>query len=401
MKITSVDIFEIIHNGDMSLWKPVLCRINTDEGIYGWGEAGVAYGSGAHGAIGMIRDFSEKIIGMDPMKVEKIWETLFKKTFWGQGGGTIVFAAISAIDIALMDIKGKALNVPVYQLLGGKINDKLRCYASQLQFGWGHTDEPSYKKMPKMPGDTKFYVDNAKKAIKEGYDAIKIDFICYDKDGNIQYPEGTTGFMKYEQLKTVEDRVSSVREAVGDDVDIIVENHSYTDAPTAIQLGRIFEKYRIFYYEETVTTLNSKMQKIVRDHVDIPISAGERIYSRWGYLPFLQDDSAQVIQPDLCLCGGITEAKKICDLAHIFDTLVQGHVCGSPISMAACMQLEAAIPNFCIHEHHVVNTMKYNREICINDYQPKNGFLDVPDLPGIGNDVNPDILKKSNCITVK
>lgn len=401
MKITSVDVYQIKHNGDYSLWKPILCRINTDEGIYGWGEAGVAYGSGSRAAFGMIQDLAEKIIGMDPMNNEVIWDKLYKQTFWGQGGGTIVFAAMSAIDIALMDIKGKALGVPVYKLLGGKKNDKLRCYASQLQFGWGHINEPSYKKMPKMPGDTKFYVDSALKAVAEGYDAIKIDFICYDKDGSIQYPAGTTNYMSYEQLEVVEDRVKSVREAVGPAVDIIVENHSYTDAPTAIQLGRIFEKYRIYYYEETVGTLNPSVQKYVQEKVDIPIASGERIYTRWGYLPFLQDNSVQVIQPDLCLSGGITETKKICDLAYIFDVTVQGHVCGSPISLAACLQLEAAIPNFCIHEHHVVNTMMFNREICVNDYQPVNGYYEIPELPGIGNDVNEDILKQSLCVTIK
>jgi galactonate dehydratase len=140
MKITSVDVMHVpsgnagSQRGD---WSPIIVRVNTDEGISGFGEAGLAYGKGWRAGFGMVQDFAEVIIGEDPMKIEKIWETIFRKTFWGMGGGTVVNAGISAIDIALWDIKGKALGVPVYQLLGGKTNDKLRTYASQLQFNWG------------------------------------------------------------------------------------------------------------------------------------------------------------------------------------------------------------------------------------------------------------------------
>lgn len=141
MKITSIDALQLPSGGaaasSRGAWSPVLVRINTDEGICGWGEAGLAYGKGWRAGLGMIQDFAEQIIGMNPMHIEEIWETIFRKTFWGMGGGTVVSAAMSAIDIALLDLKGKALGVPVYELLGGKTNDNLRVYASQIQFNWG------------------------------------------------------------------------------------------------------------------------------------------------------------------------------------------------------------------------------------------------------------------------
>ena len=139
MKITQVDIMTPTIE-ERPIWRPILCRIYTDEGIYGDGEAALAYGIASPAAAGMIRDLAKLIIGMDPLDSEVIWDKLYKATFWGQNGGPVVFAGISALDIALWDIKGKAFNVPIYKLLGGKRRDNLRTYASQLQFGW--SDHP-------------------------------------------------------------------------------------------------------------------------------------------------------------------------------------------------------------------------------------------------------------------
>ena len=187
-------------------------------------------------------------------------------------------------------------------------------------------------------------------------------------------------------VHVVIDRLAAVREAVGPDVDIIMENHSYIDAQVAVQLGEQAKKYNILFFEEP-TTPNPKMNKFVCDKLNIPIAQGERIYSRWGYAPYFEDGSIQLIQPDIGNCGGLTEAKKICDLAHIYDVGVQAHVCASPLSTAVALQLEAAIPNFTIHEHHVYNRYGYNKKLCKYDYQPVDGYIAVPDLPGIGNEL--------------
>jgi len=196
------------------------------------------------------------------------------------------------------------------------------------------------------------------------------------------------------------DRLAAVREAIGPDVDIIMENHSYIDAQGAVQLGRLAEKYNVMYFEEP-TTPNPKMNKFVADRVRIPIAQGERIYSRWGYAPYFEDGSIQLIQPDMGNCGGMTEAKKICDMAHVYDVGVQMHVCASPLSTAAALQLEAAIPNFMIHEHHVYNRYAYNKAMCIYDYQPVNGKYSIPDKPGLGNELSDFCFKYSVLVTVK
>jgi hypothetical protein len=143
MKITSVDVMELKLRNDKQL-RPIVCRVNTDEGIYGYGEAAMAYGVGASAAFGMIKDLSANIIGMNPLENEVVWDKLYKGTFWGQNGGPVVFGGISAIDIALWDIRGKFFNVPIYKLLGGKRREKLRTYASQLQFRWGDGVNPAY-----------------------------------------------------------------------------------------------------------------------------------------------------------------------------------------------------------------------------------------------------------------
>lgn len=393
MKITKIDVMLVnLDCPDNVGWEPIVCRVYTDEGIYGDGEAALAYGRASRAAFGMIQDLAGLLIGRDPLDHEVIWEKLYKSIFWGQNGGPVVFAGISALDIALWDIKGKFFGVPVYKLLGGKMRDSLRCYASQLQFGWGD------RKVPAITVDD--YVRNAKAAVAEGYDAIKIDFFTFAPDGHRYSSEETTRLQPPAVANMVIDRLAAVREAVGPDVDIIMENHSYIDAQGAVQLGRMAEKYNVMYFEEP-TTPNPKMNKFVADRVRIPIAQGERIYSRWGYAPYFEDGSIQLIQPDMGNCGGMTEAKKICDMAHVYDVGVQMHVCASPLSTAAALQLEAAIPNFTIHEHHVYNRYAYNKAMCIYDYQPVNGKYSIPDKPGLGNELSDFCFTQSVLATVK
>lgn len=395
MKITSIDVIKT--NGGApsvkgSHWNPVCVRVNTDEGISGFGEAGVAYTSGTEAAFGMIKDFAELIIGMDPMNIEAIWNTLHRTTFWGMGGGTIIFSGMSAIDIALWDIKGKKLGVPVYQLLGGKTNTKLRSYASQIQFDWGKECKPLSK-----PEE---YAEAARKAMADGYNAIKVDPVGFDMEGDWM-GWSNYGLLENKQLQAAVDRVAAIREAGGPDLDIIIELHSLTDTNTAIQLGRELQKFRCFYYEEPTQPLNPGLFKEINREVKIPLATGERSYSRWGYRQFFEDRSLSIIQPDICNTGGITEGKKICDMAHVYDVGVQLHICGGPIATAAALQLEAVIPNFVIHEHHQCALMEENIKLCKYDYQPKNGYFEIPDLPGIGQELTDEAIANAEVYTVK
>ncbi len=391
MKVTSVEIFDI--NIEVApTWHPVLVRVHTDEGISGVGEVGLAYGTGHSAGAGMARNLAESfLLGADPFKTEALWERMFRGTFWAQGGGPVVYGGMSALDTALWDIKGKALGLPVYQLLGGKTNDALRTYASQIQFGW----EAEWKELSR-PEE---YADAARQAVAEGYDCVKIDPIMLDaqgkRGGNLRRILGNT------QLRVFYERVKAVRDAVGPDVDIILETHSHPSATTGIQLGRLWEDLHCMYYEEPVHYLNVDLQEKVTRAVPMPMAAGERLYTRWGYRAYFEKQTLDVIQPDVCLVGGITEAKKVCDYAHIYDIAVQIHICGSPVSTAAALQVEAVIPNFLIHEHHTRSLKAHNRELCLQDYQPVRGRYAVPDLPGLGIELNDEVVMRSPRVVVR
>lgn len=389
MKITSVDVIECTPN----IMGSVICiRVNTDEGISGYGEVGLSYGKAHHAGVGIAKDYGELLIGKNPDNIEEIWESIFRTTFWGMGGGTVINAGISAVDTALWDIKGKALQVPVYTLLGGKTNSSIRAYASQLQFDWA--DEHRNLIRPEQ------YAESTKKAMAQGYTAVKVDPIGVTSDGVWARQANNSnwkmrGKLSHEMVLLAYDRVAAMREAGGDDLDIIIELHSYTDVITAVQLGNILEDLNIYYYEEPIHPLNVESMLEIHRRVNIPIATGERIYTRWGYRPFLEAGAVQVIQPDLCLAGGITETKKICDMANVYSAAVQLHICGGPIATAASLQLEAVLPNFLIHEVHEGAIKHAMRELGRYDYMPVNGSYSIPDIPGIGQELSEKALAEA------
>ena len=396
MKITSIDIFDFAKCLNYEDCAPICIRINTDSGICGFGEVGLAYGN-AHNA-GMVKDFGQLIIGMDPLNSEAIREKLFRTTFWGMGGGTVINAGMSAIDIALWDIKGKYYKAPVYQLLGGKTNEKLRAYASQIQFDWDLEDRNMVT--PEQ------YAEAAKKAMAQGYTAVKVDPVGVAASGNWQRTRQEAdwrlrGQMPRKVLDTVRARLQAIRD-LSDDLDIIIELHAFTDTSTAIQLANYVDDLNIMYYEEPVHPLNPVSMREIRDKINIPVASGERIYTRLGYRPFFENRSLSVIQPDVCLCGGISETKKICDMADTYDVKVQVHVCGGPISQAAALHVETVIPNFLIHEQHSYGIKEGLRKTCVYDYLPDDhGELTAPELPGIGQEITEETMAKTHVCTIQ
>ncbi len=392
MKITKIDLIRlpVVQAAGM---RPVVCRIHTDEGIHGLGEIGVAIVTGATAAVEMMRDYAPLLLGRDPLQTEVLWETMHKKTFWGIGSGGVIMSAMSAIDTALWDIKARAFGVPLYQLLGGKFRDKLHAYASQIQFGWGVREmTPQY--LPEQ------YAEMARRAVEDGYDTIKANIIHRHADGTPVAPEDARGLLPNAFLRTVEARLAAMRDAVGSDVDIILENHAATDAVSAVQIGRIGERYGVCLMEEPANPLEPDAYRRIAEQISIPLATGERNYSRWGFKPLLETGAIALIQPDIGNCGGVSECRKICDMAALYSAGFQAHVCSSPISVAVGIQMEAAAASFRIHEHHMVNTTPEVTAMGVYDYQPIQGYLPVPDLPGIGQELSEQALRESEIITI-
>ena len=390
MKIKTVSTISLVPIDGMRI---VVCRIDTDTGLHGLGEIGVAIVSGAYAAREMIEEFGRMIIGMDPLETDVIWDTLYRNSFWGVGSGAILMSAVSAIDTALWDIKGKFFDVPVHVLLGGKQQPRLRAYASQLQMGWGVEHFTSNEK-------PEGFARAALLAVDQGFTAVKANFIGLDRDGNRRHPRQTLGFLDRDDINLAEDRLGAVRDAVGKNVDIICENHCITDVNTAIQYAKMYEKYDVLFLEEPAVPLTACNFRKIADNTSIPLATGERTYQCQGFLPLVTEGRIPYAQPDIGSCGGPTEFKRIADLCRLYDVGVQAHTCSGPISVAVALQCECALANFAIHEHHVMNTLPGN--VCLGryNYQPKDGFFEVPDLPGFGQELSELAMKDAVVHTV-
>lgn len=384
MKITQVEIFEVTYP-DAPNWHPVLIRISTDEGISGVGEVGLAYGTGGSAGAGMVKNLAGNfLIGADPFRIEELWDTMYRKTFWGQGGGPVVFGGMSAIDHALWDIKGKALGVPVYELLGGKCHEKLLVYAN----GWYH----NYN----APGE---FVEPVQRLAAGGYTALKFDPFRKRPDGVNEYSKRA---LDKEREDLAVARVQAVREALGPDFKICVEVHGNLGTTSAISAGRRLEEFSPFFYEEAVDANNVEMMAKVAAQVEIPIAAGERLYTRYGFRPYIEKQILDIIQPDLGLAGGISEVKKIATYAETYGIHVQPHNCASPVLTAVSVQVDACIPNFIIQElfpyrpaeHYEVVTEPLERQVV-------DGYLTIPDKPGLGVELNDDFLAGQAKVVVR
>ena len=222
----------------------------------------------------------------------------------------------------------------------------------------------------------------------------------YREDGTWYDHREQAPYMDHGYLKVVESRLKAVRDTLGPDGDIILENHAYTDRQSAVRMGNMAKKYDILYFEEPVAP-HGDLLRYVHQETGIPIASGERMYSRWQFKQRMDQDAIQVIQPDIGTCGGITEVKKICDMAYVYETAVQIYVCGSPLVVAASLHLESAIPGFIIHEYNVNTSMPKMTGLTKYNYEPENGMMTVPELPGIGNEIADATFDHSEVVTIR
>lgn len=353
--------------------RPVVVQILTDEGTSGVGDAAIAYGAGATAAAGMIKDLAENfLLGQDPFRIEALWSEMYDHSFWAKGGGPIVFAGISAIEQALWDIKGKSLGVPVYEMLGGKFRDQARVYAN----GWSfHCVTPDQ------------FARAAEGVVKDGYTALKL------------YPLGTPdpgtpdSLLRHVSLRAIDrdaeklavERVRAVRDAVGPDVDILLDMSAELTTDAIIRIGRQMEEFDIFFFEEPVDPFDVEALKKVSEHVNLPIAVGERLYTRYGFRRIMECHAADILQPDIGNTGGIMETKKIAAMAEVYNMRIQPHTCASPVATAAALQLDACIPNFVIQELYPYRIPEHFEIVDhAPEWQVQNSYLPIPDRPGLG-----------------
>lgn len=371
MKVTGAKIYRL----DIVGRHPVLLQLFTDEGVSGVGEAAVAYGVGSGAAAAIVQELVEKfVLGKDPRNIEPIWHEMYDHTFWAKGGGSIIFPGMSAIETALWDIKGRALGVPVYEMLGGKFRDKARVYANGWSFRCRTVGELARE---------------AEKVVKSGYTALKFYPLAR--------PVEPHGMLQHVSLRSIDretenwvlESTKAIRESVGPDVEIMADMSAGMTTDVAIRLGRELEKYNLYFYEEPVDPFDVEALKKVSEHVNIPIAVGERLYTRCGFRQVLEMHAVDIVQPDLGSTGGILEAKYIAAAAETYSARVQFHNCSSPVSTAAAVQLYACVPNLTIQE---IYPFRVPAHWAIVDHAPeldiKDGYIPVSNRPGLGVELN-------------
>lgn len=350
MKITDVKLVFAKHY--------LFVHVYTDEGIVGLGEAGNwGYLMATAAAI---EKFKEYLIGKDPFKIEDFNQNFYRSVYFR---GSVVMSAISAIDIALWDIKGKALGVPVYELLGGLTRDKVRVYASPMV----RDKDPEQL--------AKRYIDLK----KQGFTAAKIFVNGNDKSLKEGHDEYFSGRIEMELEK-----VKICREAVGYDFDFILEAHRGMTLPEAVAFGRAVEPYRPMVLEDPVTPDNYDTMAEVASKIGVPIATGERFTSLREFEVLMSRHAAQYVRPDVCAIGGITTAKKVAAIAEAHDVLVIPHNPLGPVSTAACLQICASIPNLGIQELPGFCLNGQEDAMVKEPLKFKDGYLEIPSKPGIG-----------------
>lgn len=360
MKIT--DIKTVVVNAQMRNW--VFVKVETDTpGLDGWGEASLEWKTRAVAAA--VEDLKPFILGDDPTRIEHIYQKLYRQPFFRPG--VIGLSAISGIEQACWDILGKQLGVPVYKLLGGAVRDKVRMYT---HLGGGEMSAV-YESF-----DSRRVIELALEVVARGYTAVKVVFVPYS--------EPLMGAPYAKKLAAV---MGKLREAVGDRVDIMVDFHGRTYPAVAIEYINAIAEYRPYFCEEPVPPENIDALAEVCRAVRVPIATGERLATRHQFREVLEKRAAHVIQPDLCHCGGLLEAKKISAMAEAYYVGVAPHNPLGPIANAAALHFALSTPNFLIQEDMLAD-VPWRWEVVESSLSTENGYWLPSDAPGLGVTVN-------------
>jgi len=367
MKITDLRVFQT--QGGHANWTFV--KLYTDSGLTGVGEASLERNDEV--VVKALETFRDFLVGQDPFQIEYIWNALYKQTF--KYGQLIILTALSGIEQALWDIKGKALGVPVYELLGGKLRDKVRAYAN----AWAFQKIVTQMTAEDTPDSI---AQNALKMVEKGFTAMKWD----------PFREGGQVIQRSEEEFALA-CVKAVREAVGPSVDILIECHGRFNMHSAIRIAHKLEPYDPFFYEEPIPPDNLDALAALQRSINLPIATGERLYTRWEFRPLFEKNAAQIIQPDICNVGGIWELRKIAAMAEAYYVSVQPHNSNGPVQTIASLHLDASIPNFVFQEFFYPYLDMYN-EVLTEPIIYKDGYLEIPTSPGLGTDIREDVIRK-------
>jgi galactonate dehydratase len=354
MKITAVETVLV----DRYLF----VNVHTDAGIAGLGESGAwGYLEASEKAI---ETFARYLVGQDPLRIEHHWQYLYR---WSHFRGAAIMGALSATDIALWDIAGKHFGVPCYQLMGGRCRNKARVY--------GHV----------FGATTEQLVQGCRDAKQRGFTAVGHLTPFLDEPPDVPYFETHAG-----KMHAAIDRVRRYREAVGDEVDLCIEIHRRLSPAEAIVLANGIAPYHPFFCEDPILPDNLDAMALVAQHISIPIATGERLHTIFEFEMLLARGAVQYVRPDVCMAGGLSHCKKIAALAEAHHVGVVPHNPLSPVSTAACLQLAACIPNFALQEYPLGEDQPPKSEIVTQVPKLEQGYLLIPDAPGIGIELATD-----------
>ncbi len=369
LKITEIRTAEVRVHGYQ-----VHVRVYTDQGIIGQGESTDA----SVGNVPLIRSFSRLLIGQDPLNIEAAFERIRTSgVFAGAQAGQYV-TALTGVEIALWDIAGKALGLPIYQLLGGRVRDRVRLYC-----------DSGAREM--IPGD-----ERSKTRIRQiqemGFTAAKIDIDDALDPARFDRMNWTASSGEIDHMVA---KVAFTRELYPKNFDLAVDMHARYDAGTARRVVKELEPFKLMWIEEPIPAEDIDAMRDVRASTNTPIACGENLYLRWGFREILEKRAADIIEPDFQKCGGLLEARKIADMAHTYYVPVAPHAVTSPIGMMATAHVCAAIPNFLMQEWHWIDSLDLWRNWVKEGEIIQKGYIPLPERAGIGVEMNEDAARKA------
>jgi len=346
MKITDLKTFVVAMPGH----NVVLVKVETDEGLYGIGEASLA--GRDRGVVGLLEHFRELLIGRDPSRIEDIWQNLYRNTFWR--GGPVLLSAISGVDIALWDLKGRRLGAPLYDLLGGKTRERVRVYTHI------YADEDDE------------LCDRALAAVERGFSALRIVPALFD----------ASPWDSRKSVRATARRLARLRQAVGEDVDLLLDVHHRFTPMENVRIGRAAEEHDLFFLEDPIPPDNLQSYQLLRAKIDVPLATGEAMVTKWSFKYLIENELIDYLRIDPVHVGGLTETKKIAIMGEAHSVDLALHNPTSPVCAAVCVHVDASSPNFGIQE--AIEQPPAMREIFPVQPEIRDGHFELSDRPGLG-----------------